>query len=89
MEWLIGYLIIMNLTGLFAMGVDKARAKQKKWRIPEKTLFFIALLGGALGTWAGMYLYRHKTKHWSFVLGMPILFVAELLLLVQILRAFP
>jgi uncharacterized membrane protein YsdA (DUF1294 family) len=71
------------------MGVDKARAKQKKWRVPEKTLFLIALLGGALGTWAGMYLYRHKTKHWSFVLGMPILFVAELLLLVQILRAFP
>ena len=89
MEWLIGYLVIMNLTGLFAMGVDKSRAQQKKWRIPEKTLFLIALLGGALGTWSGMYIYRHKTKHGYFVIGMSTILVAELILFVWIIRAFP
>ena len=89
MEWLIGYLIIMNLTGLFAMAVDKSRAKQQKWRVPEKTLFLISLGGGALGTWAGMYIYRHKTKRWYFVVGMPLILIAEVILLAYIMRAFP
>ncbi len=88
MEWLIGYLVIINLTGLFAMGVDKTRARQKRWRIPEKTLFLIALLGGAPGTWGGMYLYRHKTKHWYFVIGMSTILVIEVILFVWIMRAF-
>lgn len=67
------YLLIINLAGLTAMGMDKSRAKRHAWRIPEANLFLISFLGGSIGTWAGMYLFRHKTKHWSFVIGMPLI----------------
>ena len=60
------------------MGVDKAKAKAGAWRIPEKTLFLASLIGGSIGTWAGMYLFRHKTKHWYFVIGMPLILVLHI-----------
>ena len=63
------YLLIMNMVGLIVMGVDKSKAKRHAWRIPEKTLFLVSLLGGSIGTWMGMYLFRHKTKHWYFWAG--------------------
>ena len=69
------YLAVMNVVGLAAMGMDKAKAKSGAWRIPEKTLFLFSIIGGSLGTWAGMYLFRHKTKHWYFVVFMPLIFV--------------
>lgn len=65
------YVVIMNIIGLAVMGIDKSRAKRHAWRISETTLFLVSLLGGSIGTWAGMYLFRHKTKHWYFVIGMP------------------
>jgi uncharacterized membrane protein YsdA (DUF1294 family) len=70
----------MNLAGLFAMGIDKEKAKKRAWRIPERTLFLISLLGGSVGTWLGMYLFRHKTKHWYFVVGMPAILILQLVL---------
>lgn len=73
------YLILINLIGLGSMGADKAKAKRGAWRIPEKTLFFISLIGGSIGTWAGMYLFRHKTKHWYFVIGMPAILVLQVI----------
>ena len=75
MRLLIAYLVIMNIIGIAVMGIDKLKAKRHAWRIPEKTLFIISILGGSAGTWAGMYLFRHKTKHWYFVIGMPAIFV--------------
>ena len=69
------YLVIMNLVGFVIMGVDKHKAKCGAWRIPEKMLFLISLIGGSLGTWVGMYAFRHKTKHWYFVIGMPLILV--------------
>ena len=68
------YLLIMNIVGLAVMGIDKSKAKRNAWRIPERDLFLVSILGGSLGTWAGMYLFRHKTKHWYFVIGMPLIF---------------
>ena len=65
------YLIVMNLIGLAVMAMDKSKARHHVWRIPEKTLFLVSILGGSVGTWAGMYLFHHKTKHWYFVVGMP------------------
>jgi uncharacterized membrane protein YsdA (DUF1294 family) len=67
----------MNIAGLFAMGIDKSKAKKHAWRIPERTLFLISLLGGSIGTWLGMYLFRHKTKHWYFVVGMPAILILQ------------
>ncbi|HHX18709.1 MAG: DUF1294 domain-containing protein [Clostridium sp.] len=55
------------------MKVDKTRAKKSKWRIKEKTIFISAFLLGAFGVLAGMYIFRHKTKHWSFKIGIPVI----------------
>lgn len=73
------YLILMNMIGLFLMGLDKSKAKRHAWRIPERALFLASLLGGSIGTWAGMYLFRHKTKHWYFVVGMPAILVVQII----------
>ncbi len=62
------------------MGIDKARARKKKWRIREKTLFLIAILGGSIGSFAGMWVFRHKTRHWYFVLGMPLILIMHLVM---------
>ena len=82
---LIAYLLIMNIAGIIIMAVDKSKARHHAWRIPEKSLFGVSLLGGSLGTWAGMYIFRHKTKHWFFVIGMPAICVLHVLLLMFIL----
>ncbi len=74
----IGYLIVMNLIGLIVMATDKLKARKHWWRIPEKVLFLVSLLGGSIGTWAGMYLFHHKTKHWYFVIGMPAILVIQI-----------
>lgn len=71
------YLVIINLLGFFVTLADKQKAKRKSWRIPEKAFFIIALLGGGAGVWGGMYLFRHKTRHWYFVLGIPAITILE------------
>ena len=68
---MIGYLCVINMMGFILMGLDKWKAKHKKWRIAERTLFLVGLVGGSPGCWLGMYAFRHKTKHWQFVVGMP------------------
>lgn len=72
------YVIIMNIIGVMMMGIDKSRAKRHAWRIPERTLFLISLLGGSVGSLAGMYLFRHKTKHMKFVIGMPLILLIQI-----------
>ena len=75
---LIGYLLILNILAYSLMGLDKAKARQNKRRIPEKVLFLIALFGGSMGSVVGMYSFRHKTKHWYFVVGMPLILLLQL-----------
>jgi uncharacterized membrane protein YsdA (DUF1294 family) len=70
----------MNIVGLAVMGIDKSRARRHEWRIPERTLFLVSLIGGSIGTWAGMYIFRHKTKHWYFVMGMPTILILQVVL---------
>lgn len=77
----------MNLIGFALMGIDKHRAKKRAFRIPEATLFLIALIGGSIGSLAGMYAFRHKTRHWYFVYGMPLIILLQLALLVGIFNA--
>ncbi len=74
------YLLLANLTGFFLMGIDKGKARSNKWRIPEKTLFLTAIFGGSIGSILGMYVFRHKTKHTSFVVGMPCILLLQILL---------
>ena len=74
------YLAVMNILGFALMGTDKSRARNGKWRIRERTLFLFSLLGGSIGTLTGMYVFRHKTKHWYFVIGMPLILIIQLAL---------
>lgn len=81
-ELLFCYLIFINLLSFLLMGLDKYKARHKKWRIPEKTLFLIAILGGSIGSILGMQLFRHKTKHTTFVIGMPCILIIQIILTV-------
>ena len=80
MTILLVYLVCINLVSFGLMAADKRRARARRWRISERTLFAAALLGGSLGAIVGMYLFRHKTKHWYFVVGMPLILAAEILI---------
>ena len=75
------YLVIINIVGLLSMLIDKRLAIENKWRIPEKTLFLIAILGGSIGSIIGMNTFRHKTKHWYFVMGMPTILIVQIVLM--------
>lgn len=82
------YLVVMNVLGVAVMWSDKRRARLHRWRIPEKVLFGVSLLGGRAGTWAGMYLFRHKTKHWYFVVGMPLILVCQAALAIYLVHLY-
>ena len=76
------YLAAVNVVAFAVYGADKRRARKGKRRVPEKTLFLLAAIGGSLGAWAGMYAFRHKTRHWYFVWGIPAILAAQMALAV-------
>ena len=78
------YLLIINALGCILMLADKIKARKNRWRIPEATLFLVAAIGGSIGSLAGMYLFRHKTRHLSFTGGMPLILVAQIVIAVLI-----
>ena len=77
MKLLYCYLLIINAAGFLLMLADKWKAKKNRWRIRESTLLLVAALGGSLGSLAGMYLFRHKTLHLKFTLGIPLILAAQ------------
>ena len=82
------YLIAVNIIGFLAMGLDKWKAKRGSWRIPENTLFMFTILGGGIGTIAGIYVFRHKTQKKKFTIGMPVIFILEVILIIYLLYIF-
>ena len=82
---IIAFLFVMNLLAFALMGIDKAKAKAGAWRIPEKTLFLVTALFGGLGGTLGMNVFRHKTKHWYFKFGFPVLLGIQLAVLALVL----
>lgn len=80
MKLLYIYLVIVNIVAFVLMAVDKYRASQHRWRISERTLFLSALLGGGLGALLGMWILWHKTRHKLFAIGLPVVFLVQLLL---------
>lgn len=83
--FLIIYFVIINIVGFALMGIDKRKAIKRTFRIPEATLFIVALIGGSIGSILGMQVFRHKTRHWYFVFGMPAILVVQIVLLVLLL----
>lgn len=79
------YLLFINLIGLLVMYIDKKKAKYGKWRISEKTLLIVALLGGSIGTIIGMYWFRHKTQKIKFKLGFPTILISEIIIITYFL----
>ena len=88
MKYFIIYLVVINLIAFLAMYIDKRRAKYGKWRIPEQTLFVLALIGGSIGAIAGMYTFRHKTKKLRFSIGFPVILVLQILLIFMVWNDF-
>lgn len=88
MKYLVIYLLIVNAAGLIFMLLDKIKAKCQAWRIPEATLLAIAALGGSIGCITGMYLFRHKTKHPKFTIGLPLLLIVNFIVLAVIKSLF-
>lgn len=80
MDFFLLYLLIINAAGLLSMLVDKCKAKKNLWRVPEATLLTIAAAGGSIGTLTGMYLFRHKTRHAKFYLGVPVIILLQIIL---------
>ena len=77
MRLLMWYLIVINIVTWIAFGLDKWKAKSGKWRIPERTLLLLALIGGSLGALAGMIMFRHKTRKAKFFISVPVMFVVH------------
>ena len=84
---LLSYFAAMNLIGFALMGIDKYKAKNRGFRIPEATLFIVAIIGGSIGSLIGMYTFHHKTRHRSFVYGMPFILIVQIALVIALLNA--
>ena len=82
------YLLTINSIGILVMFIDKKKAQYGRWRIPEKTLLIIALLGGSIGTITGMYWFRHKTQKLKFTLGFPTILISEIIIITYILLKY-
>ena len=87
-KYFIIYLIIINLIAFLVMYLDKRKARYGKWRIQEQSLFILALIGGSIGSIAGMYTFRHKTKKLRFSVGFPVILILQIILIFSIWNDF-
>lgn len=83
---LFAYLVLINAAGFLLMLIDKQKARRGAWRIPEATLMGVSILGGSIGAIAGMRLFRHKTKHPKFYIGLPCILAAQIITLIAITK---
>jgi len=83
-ELFISYLLVINACTFIVYGIDKLKARKGLWRIPEATLLILAAIGGSIGAWSGILVWRHKTRHWKFRLGVPAIFIIQLALFTYI-----
>jgi uncharacterized membrane protein YsdA (DUF1294 family) len=74
-------LLALNLLTFIIYGIDKFKAKKSKWRIPESTLLLLALIGGSIGAWLGIKVWRHKTLHKKFYIGIPLIIITQVALI--------
>lgn len=81
---LIIYLFLINLAGFYIMLIDKRRAIKNQWRISEKSLIGISIIGGSIGIYLGMKLFKHKTKHKKFTLGIPFIILSQITIFIYL-----
>ena len=81
-------LLALNLITFITYGIDKRKAKKSRWRISESSLLLLALCGGSVGAWLGLKVWRHKTQHKKFYIGIPVIMVAQATLFFLIIREF-
>lgn len=79
------YLFAVNFISFAVMGIDKRKAQKRAWRIPESTLFVLAVIGGSIGSILGMHLFHHKTRHWYFLYGMPAILLLQIALILALI----
>lgn len=78
------YIILINLIAFVVFGIDKRKARKGQWRVPESTLFILAIIGGSIGALLGMLVFRHKTKHRKFTIGIPLILALQIALFVTL-----
>lgn len=78
------YVVAVNIVSFIIMGVDKRKAIKRAFRIPESTLFVLAIIGGSFGSIIGMHLFHHKTRHWYFLYGMPVILAIQIMLVLAL-----
>lgn len=83
---LIYYLIFINIVTLLLFIIDKRKAIKKKWRISELTLLTSSFIGGSIGAMIGMYMFRHKTKHWKFIILIPLSLILHVVLFIYFMK---
>lgn len=83
---LFGYILVMSIVAFCVCGADKFAAQRQKSRVPEKVLFLLSVLGGSVGMYLGMFTFRHKTKHWYFVVGIPAIILIQAALILYFIR---
>lgn len=79
------YVAAVNVVSFLLMGIDKRKAVKRSFRIPESTLFVLAIIGGSIGSIIGMHLFRHKTRHWYFLYGMPVILALQIILILAVI----
>lgn len=81
MMTLVYIFLTINIFAFIFVGIDKYRAKKRIWRIPERAFFWFALIGGCPGVYSGMLVFRHKTRHWYFMYGVPFIFLLQIIII--------
>ena len=84
LQILIGYLAMVNVVAFVTYGIDKLKARRNQWRIPESTLLLLAMIGGSIGAWIGLKVWRHKTLHKKFKYGIPLVIVVQIALCIYL-----
>ena len=85
-NFFLAYLVIINILSFCIYGIDKSAAVKEKWRIPNRVLLGLAAVGGSIGAWAGMYIFRHKTQKWYYTITVPVMLLLQIMLIVLMMN---
>lgn len=83
-NYLLYYLAVVNTITFIVYGIDKLKAKKRKWRIPESTLLLLAIIGGSVGAWCGVKVWHHKTLHKKFIYGIPLIVIIQISIIIYL-----